>query len=182
MARNLRPTEVRVPCRISFAHVLDVDKNGKYSCSLLIPKSDKKTLNSINKAIDIAVQEGKSKLGNKDGHVNIKTLKLPLRDADEEGNTNNGYEGMMFFNAKTNHRPQVVNRRCEPIFDEDEIYSGCYCNVMINFFAFSVDGNKGIAAGLGNIQKIKDGENLAAGRYNAENDFDTLDDEKDDEL
>lgn len=180
MARNLRPTEVRVPCRISYAHVLDVDKNGKYSCCLLIPKTDKKTIDDINKAVNAAIQEGKSKLGNKDGYVNVKTLKLPLRDADEEGNTNNGYEGMMFFNARNDRRPQIVNRRCEPIFDEDEIYSGCYCKVMINFFAFAAEGNKGITASLGNIQKLRDGENLAFGRSNAEDDFDV--EEDDDEL
>ena len=78
MARNLKATEVRVPCRISYAHVIDVDKNGYYSCALLIPKTDNKTLTAIDKVIDAAIQDGKTKLGNNDGYVNKKMLKLPL--------------------------------------------------------------------------------------------------------
>ena len=177
MARNLKPTEVRVPCRISFAHVIDVDKNGFYSGSLLIPKTDTKTLTAINAAIDAAINDGKSKLGNKDGYVNKKMLKLPLRDADEEGNTNEGYKGAMFLNAKNKRRPQCVNRRLEPIVDEEELYSGCYCNVMVNFYAFAVEGNKGIAVSLGNVQKLRDGDRLGYGRSSAEDDFDELEDD-----
>lgn len=178
MARNLRATEVRVPCRISFAHVIDVDKNGYYSCSLLIPKTDNKTLTAIDKAIDAAIQEGKTKLGNKDGYVNKKMLKLPLRDADEEGNVSEGYKGAMFLNAKNKRRPQCVNRRLEPIDDEEEMYSGCYCNVMINFYAFAVEGNKGVAVSLGNVQKVRDGDRLGYGRSSADDDFDELEDDE----
>ena len=179
MARALKPTEVRVPCRISYAHLIDTDKNDNYSVSLLIPKDDKKTLAEIQKAIDAAILDGKSKLANKDGAINKKTLKLPLRDADEEGNSSPDYKNCMFFNAKSKRRPQVVDRHKEMIYDAEEIYSGCYCNVMVNFYAFAVEGNKGIAASLGNVQKIKDGERLGFGGTTAESDFDIFDDEDD---
>ena len=56
--------------------------------------------------------------------------------------------------------------------DEDTVYSGCICNVSINFYPFAVSGNKGVAAGLGNVQKWEDGERLGGGRKNAENEFD----------
>ena len=39
--------------------------------------------------------------------------------------------------------------------------------------AFNSNGNKGIACGLGNIQKVRDGEPLS-GRTNAADDFDAL--------
>lgn len=180
MARELRATEVRVPCRISYAHIIETDKNDMYSCSLLIPKTDTKTITAINNAIEAAIKDGKSKLANKDGSINRKTLKLPLRDADEEGKTGEDYKGMMFFNAKSKRRPQVVNRHKEMIYNEEEIYSGCYCNVIVNFYAFATEGNKGIGAGLGNVQKVKDGERLGFGGTAAEDDFDTYEDEVDD--
>lgn len=181
MARELRATEVRVPCRISYAHVIDTDKNGNYSCSLLIPKSDTKTIDAINKAVEAAIKDGKSKLANKDGGINKRTLKLPLRDADEEGKTAD-YANMMFLNAKSNRRPEVVNRHKEVIYDADKIYSGCYCNVMVNFYAFAVEGNKGIASSLGNIQKVKDGDRLGYGGTSAKDDFDEFEDEEIDDL
>lgn len=179
MPRILKATELRVPCRVSFAHLVDVDKNGYYSCALLIPKTDTKTIDAINRAVEAAINEGKSKLGNKDGYINRRQLKLPLRDADEEGNTNDGYKGCMFFNARNKRRPNCVNRRLEAIFDEEELYSGCYCNIMINFYAFSVEGNKGVSASLGNVQKLRDGEPLGYGRHSAEDDFEVLDDDDD---
>ncbi len=178
MSRILQPTEVRVPCRISFARLFEPDEHGKYSCSLLIPKTDTATIFAINKAVDAAINADKGKkLGNKDGIVNKKMLKLPLHDADEEGNTYNGYKGMMFFNSSNERRPQCVDRNVAPITDPDDLYSGCYCRVMINFYAFNREGNKGIGASLGNVQKIRDGEPLD-GRTNAEDDFDLFDDDE----
>ncbi|MDB1768752.1 DUF2815 family protein, partial [Eggerthella lenta] len=59
-----------------------------------------------------------------------------------------------------------------PIIDRSEVYSGVYARVSINFYAFNSNGNKGIACGLGNIQKIRDGEPLG-GRTNAADDFAT---------
>ena len=180
MARQLKATEVRVPCRISYAHLIETDKNDNYSVSLLIPKSDKKTLDEINKAVEAAIVDGKSKLANKDGAINKKMLKLPLRDADEEGHTSPDYQGNIFFNAKSKRRPQVVDRHKEMIYDAEEIYSGCYCNVMVNFYAFAVEGNKGIAASLGNVQKVKDGDRLGYGGTTAEADFDNFEDDEND--
>lgn len=52
------------------------------------------------------------------------------------------------------------------------MYSGCYARVSLNFYAFNSNGSKGIACGLGNIQKIKDGEPLG-GRCSATDDFRT---------
>lgn len=186
MARELKATEVMVPCRISYAHIWKPYTNkdgsaGKYGTALLISKEDKKTIAKIENAVKAAIDAGKSKLANKEGKVVMKGLKLPLRDADEEEISDAAYKGMMFFNASSDRKPQVVDRRKERIEDEDEVYSGCFCNVLINFYAFSADGNKGIAAGLGNIQKVKDGERLAGG-HTADEDFDELDDEEEDDI
>ena len=61
--------------------------------------------------------------------------------------------------------------------DRSEVYSGCYANVSVNFFGYNTNGNAGIGAGLGNIQKIKDGEPLG-GFSNPEDDFEVLDDDE----
>lgn len=176
-----KKTKVIIPCRISYAHIWEgePDDNGrvKYSAAILIPKDDTKTITKVETAVKAAIEDGKSKLANAKGIV-PKNIKLPLRDADDEGIDDPAYAGMMFFNASSTRKPQVVDRHVQPILDPDEVYSGCYCNVSINFYAFAREGNKGIAAGLNNIQKIRDGERLAGGST-ADEDFTALDDDDD---
>ena len=107
-------------------------------------------------------------------------LKLPLRDGDLE-REDDAYKGCWFINANSKTAPQVVDRHVQPIIDRSEIYSGVYARVSISLYAFSVNGNKGVACGLGNIQKIRDGEPLG-GHTNASNDFDAVDDGDEDFL
>lgn len=163
--------------RLSYFHGWEpVSINGgaeKYSVSVLIPKSDTETVNAINNAIDAAIEEGIAKFGGK--KPNKATIKLPLRDGDMERD-DEAYKGHWFINANSTTAPQIVDRTVKPILDKSEVYSGCYGRVSLNFYAFNSNGNKGVAAGLGNIQKIRDGEPLG-GRTNAADDFTTLDDE-----
>ena len=44
--------------------------------------------------------------------------------------------------------------------------------ISVNFYAFNSNGNRGIACGLGNIQKVRDGEPLG-GESSAADDFTT---------
>lgn len=53
--------------------------------------------------------------------------------------------------------------------------------MSITLYAFNSNGNRGIACGLGNIQKVADGEPLG-GRSRAEDDFTAFDDEDDDDF
>ena len=50
----------------------------------------------------------------------------------------------------------------------------------MNFYAFNANGNRGVAAGLGNIQLIKHGERLA-GKASAASDFEEIEGEEDTE-
>ena len=140
----------------------------KYNLCILIPKSDTKTLEAIRKAIEAAKIAGKSKLADKNGKI-PSTIKLPLRDGDEERSDDPAYEGMMFINANSTRRPAIVDKDLNPIMSQEEFYSGCYGRASINFYAFNVQ-SKGIAAGLNNLQKLEDGEMLAGGST-AEEDF-----------
>jgi len=157
--------------RLSFANVWEPKSiNGsdpKYSVSLIIPKEDKETIAEINAAIDAAIKEGIGKFGGK--APNKASIKLPLRDGDDE-REDEAYQGCYFLNANSKTPPQIVDRKVKPILDQSEVYSGCYAKVSISFYAFNTNGNKGVACGLGNIQKVKDGEPLS-GRSNASDDF-----------
>lgn len=164
--------------RLSYANVWEPTSiNGsaeKYGCSLIIDKNDKATIEKINKAIDLAIKEGIGKFGGK--IPNKATLKLPLRDGDIDRPDDEAYKGAYFINANSKVAPGIVDINCDPILDKTEVYSGCYARVSITFYAFNSNGNKGIACGLQNIQKVADGEPLG-GRTSAAEDFKTDDDE-----
>ncbi len=163
--------------RLSYAHVWDPvsinDSKPKYSVSLIIPKGDKETVKKINAVVDAAIEDGIAKFGGK--KPNKAALKLPLRDGDTERD-DEVYKNAYFVNANSTTAPQIVDRAVNPILDREEVYAGCYARVSINFYAYNTNGNKGIACGLGNIQKIADGEPLG-GRSNAKDDFSSLDDD-----
>ena len=164
--------------RLSYANVWEPKSvNGgkeKYSVSIIIPKEDTKALDEIKRAIDAAIEEGKGKFGGK--IPNKASLKIPLRDGDIDRPDDEAYKNSYFINANSITPPQVVDKNVKPILEHSEIYSGVYARVSINFYAFNSSGNKGIACGLGNIQKIRDGEPLG-GRTNAEDEFTTEADE-----
>lgn len=177
MANNSETKVITGVVRLSYANVWEPKSiNGgdeKYSVSLIIPKSDKKTIADINRAVDTAIKEGAAKFGGK--IPNKAALKLPLRDGDTERD-DEAYKNSYFVNANSLTAPQIVDARVQPILDRNEVYSGCFARVSITFYAFNSNGNRGIACGLGNIQKVADGESLS-GRSNAEDDFTTLDDD-----
>lgn len=164
--------------RFSYAHVFEAHKSNensdpKYSVSLIIPKSDKKTVKKIQDAVQAALQEGKAKFG---GTI-PKKWKNPLRDGDEEKEDDENYADSYYINANSSNKPSVVDKNCDPILDKDEFYSGCYGRASVNFYAFNFEGTKGIACGLNHVQKLKDGDRLGAAISTAEEDFGKVDDE-----
>ncbi|MCH4007538.1 MAG: DUF2815 family protein [Eubacterium sp.] len=179
---NNRTKVVTGTVRLSYANVWEPKSiNGgkeKYSTSLIISKGDKETIEKINKAVDAAIEEGIGKFGGK--KPNKAALKLPLRDGDTEKD-DPAYSGSYFINANSMTPPQIVDGRVQPILDRSEVYSGVYARVSITFYAFNTNGNKGVACGLGNIQKVRDGEPLG-GHSNAADDFTALDSADDDFL
>lgn len=173
---NQNNTKVIVPCRFSYLHCWEPDSvNGgdpKYSVSAIVSKKDTATVNAIKAAIEQAKKDSVSKWG---GKVPAN-LKLPLRDGDIDRPDDEAYAGCYFFNANSRQAPQVVDSKVQPILDQSEVYSGCYDKISVTFYGYNSNGNRGIAAGLGNIQKLKDGESLG-GRTSAADDFQTEDDE-----
>ena len=150
----------------------------KFSVSLIIPKSDTVTVGKIKSAIEEAYREGQSKLkGNAKSVPALSTLRTPLRDGDLERPDDPAYANAYFVNANSATAPGVVDANRNEIMDKSEVYSGCYGRASINFYAFNANGNRGIACGLNNLQKLRDGEPLG-GRASAESDFATVEDEE----
>lgn len=145
----------------------------KYSISLIIPKSDTETVAKVKVAIEAAYREGQAKLkGNGKTVPPLAAIKSPLRDGDVERQGDPNYTNSFFVNANSPNPPGIVDANRNPILDRSEVYSGVYGRASINFYAFNSNGNKGIAVGLNNLQKIRDGEPLGS-RAKAEDDFAT---------
>ena len=130
--------------RLSYAHVWEPQSiNGsdpKYSVSLIIPKTDTKTVDAIKQAIKAAYAEGLNKLkGNGKTAPALSAIKQPLRDGDAERPDDEAYAGCYFINASSKTQPQIVDKQVQPILDQNEVYSGCYGRVSVNFYAFNTN-------------------------------------------
>jgi hypothetical protein len=149
----------------------------KYSVCILINKKDKANVDAINAVCDQLRKEFADK--NK-GKV-PSTYKMPLRDGDEKDGEE--YQGHYFINATSKQKPGVIDAAKNAISKEDDkFYSGCFGHVTVNFYGFDVSGNKGIACGLNNIMKTKDGDRLS-GKSSATDDFNDVEvEDNDDDL
>lgn len=154
--------------RFSYAHVFEPQSamegaTPKYSVSIIVSKSDKETIDKINKAIELVKEESKSIWG---GTI-PKGLKGGLRDGDAEKD-DPAYANSYFINANSQQKPNVVDADLNPIMDKSEFYSGCYGRASLSFFAYNSNGSKGVGCGLNNLQKLEDGERLGGATTAAE--------------
>lgn len=166
--------------RFSYAYVFIPRKSDtegappKYSVALLIPKSDTDTYSRIMAGIDAAKQYGKEKTQKWGGKVPAN-LRLPLHDGDglkEESQEPYGpeYKGCWVLNASSADKPEVVDANLNPIISQADFYSGCYGRAAVQFFPYA-NRKIGIGCALGNLQKLEDGEPLAATAVKASKDF-----------
>ena len=174
-------TNVVIPnARLSYLFVFNKNANDKYSCTILLPKSDLATKKAIDKAIEAARIAGADKFGGK-VPANLSTTVYDGDKPDANGNPRGPEcKGMWIINASAIQQPGLVDRRCHDIMDSTQLYSGCWANVDVNFYAYNTKTNRGIACGLNNIQKVRDDEALG-GRARARDVFSALDDEEEDD-
>lgn len=162
-------------CTISYPAIFEPKENlsgkMKYSCSLLIPKSDTKGVAEFKKAIAKATQAGKEKLWKN------KVPKFrydPMRDGDAELESGEkedpAYKGHFFVNATSDNAPGVVGPDASPLMNQDALYAGCIVRADINPFPYDNGGNKGVGWGLNNVMLVREGKRLD-GRQNAEDAF-----------
>lgn len=143
----------------------------KYSVTILIPKTDTVTYNNIVNAMNQAISENVANVFNGTAPANPK---LPLYDGDGLRASGEPFgeecKGCWVITASSNDKPELVDANLNPIMSKNELYSGCYGRVSLNFFAYNKNGNKGVGCGLMNMQKLEDGQSLT-GRTTAAEDF-----------
>lgn len=166
---------VTTKVRFCYAHVfepqaIEEGQQKKYSVSIIIPKSDTALIEKVKNRIENALQAGIVKFG---GKVPARYTN-PLRDGDTDRPDDETYKNAYFINANSHTKPGIVDANLDELMSQDEFYSGCYGRASINFYAYNVSGNKGIAAGLNNLQKLEDGPKLSGGSSAAE-DFGSFD-------
>ena len=146
----------------------------KYSLTMLIPKSDLATKSAIDTAIEFTASEALHTKWN--GAAPISLI-APLHDGDGIRPNGEPYgsecAGCYVMNANSKEQPEIVDSNLRPVLNKNEIYSGMWVYVSINFFAYMRSGKKGIGCGLGPVMKFKDDEPLS-GRLTAKKAFASL--------
>lgn len=166
MAKTKDENKVITPeFRVSFANVFEAtsfeDGDPTFGLTMLFDAdADLKAMKELAKRAAV----------DKWGDKIPKDLKSPFRDGAEKPDVD-GYEGKIFVNAKSRQKPGVVDQRVRPILDASEFYSGCYAIASVRAYAYEKKGNRGVAFGLINVQKVRDGEPFGGGRSKAEDDF-----------
>ena len=170
---NLVTGKVRFSYAKVFAPRVTPNGDEKYSVTLLIPKSDTVTKQRIDAEINKVLQDN---LADVFKGIMPANLKLPIHDGDGVRQSGEAYgpecKGHWVITANSNNAPEVVDANCNPIISKNEFYSGCYGRASLRFYAYNQNGNKGIGCGLGNVQKLEDGQPLD-GRTTAAEDFGT---------
>lgn len=142
-------------------------KEGKFEGTLLLPKSDTKTYELINKAIDEALAEAK---------IKVPADKRFLKDGDDSDY--DGYAGNWSIKAANNNRPLLIDRDKNPVTEDDGIlYAGCYVNAQIGVWIQNNQYGKRVNANLYGLQFVKDGESFGTDTSSKIDDFDDVADD-----
>lgn len=169
--------------RFSYCHLFTPEAvsdgaDKKYSVSVIIPKTNTQLIAGIKQCINAAYQQG---LASRWKGRKPAVWKNPLRDGDTERPDDESYANSYFINVTSRTKPGIVKRmtvggvtKLVEVTNEEDVYSGCYGYVSVNFFPFANAGNNGVACGLNNVLKTRDGEFLG-GRSSAQADFSGLD-------
>ena len=187
MTQSRNPTEVllRGP-RLSYPHLHaprsfqnDPTAPAKYSCSLLIPKSDKESLNALQAAAKAAIAKAvPTKFNGKTPATN--TLRMPWTDGDavdEDGSRVYGDECTGCYILKTsspaNRRPRVVTTNPKVEAVEEDVWAGQEVNALVSLSAYNMGANRGVSAYINAVQLTGRGERID-GRSNPEDVFSDL--------
>jgi hypothetical protein len=173
--------------RLSFPHLFvpQQPKSGskgepKYGLSAVwtpakFTENEKALWKKILAALD-AESKSRFKKPWKDLPANVKR---GLRDGDEKSEMEGYGEGTKFASVTSRMKPGVIdiNKGEDGKFlpigpehgNEELIYPGCFCRATVTVYSYDNEG-KGVALGLMNVQRIKDGPRLDS-RTDAAEDF-----------
>lgn len=129
----------------------------KYRATIVIQKSDTKTLSAIRNAIDEAIVEGREKYG--EDFKSDEGIRIPLRDGDATLEPNS-YPGAIWQKATSTEAPEIVDQTLNPIQDRKMVQPGDFVRVSMDIFPYAFGGNYGVACRLGNIQLVRRGKHF----------------------
>ena len=168
--RSRATSRIVIPCRFAYLNcwrpVAQYNGVQKYTVAAVVEKNDKATVTQLEDTIEFVKNQSVQLWG---GRIPMN-LKLPLHDGDEEKPDNAAFRNCYYINAKSKDAPQIVDSRVQPITDQTEVYSGCYGKISLTLYSYNFGGAKGIAAWLGNIQKLRDGDRFT-GKIGAQDEF-----------
>lgn len=165
MAEKIMLKNVRLSFPSLFKKADFQGKEGKFEATFLLPKSDTKTYDMINAAIDEALAEAK---------IKVASDKRFLKDGNDS--EYDGYSDCWSIKAANSSRPLLINKDKSMLAEEDEVlYSGCYVNAQIAVWVQSNSYGKRVNANLYGVQFIKDGERFGADHTSDLDDFDAFD-------
>lgn len=179
MYNNNPPRVLTGEVRLSYVNLVTPRANNsnpnadpRYSVTLLIPKSDAAVKQNIDASIEAAATDAQTKLW---GGVRPPVMPIPIHNGDGMRDNRTPYgpecKGCWVITASSKQKPQVVHQTdINTELAPQDIYSGMYARVTINFFGYNQAGRRGIGCGLGNVMKTREGEPLA-GSVSAAADF-----------
>ena len=126
------------------------------------------TLGQDLSMLKTACQEAITKKWGPDQSKWPQNLRSPFRDQGDREKLNEetgkmempqGYvKGAIYITLRSTQKPGVVDNNVQEILDSSEFYGGCYAKASVNAYAYDQKGNRGVSFGLGNLQKLKDGD------------------------
>lgn len=106
-----------------------------------------------------------------------KNLRSPFRTNEELDNPIPGIPDdaiVMTFSANEDRRPGIVDAQLQDIIDDSEVYAGAWFRAQVRPYVYENAGNRGVAFGLENVQKLRDDEPLGGGRMPASKAFEAF--------
>jgi hypothetical protein len=160
-------------CRLSYCNVFKPQPpfnnpagEPKFSVTILVPKSNTAAKAAIDAAVNAAIETGVSTKWN---GQRPPMPAISVHDGDGVRPSDGMSYGpeckgcwVMTASCAADRPPFVVDGSVQKIIDPTQVYSGCYGNVSVTFFAYNSAGKKGIGCGLNGIQKTRDGEPLGS--------------------
>lgn len=168
--------------RVSFPDVFEArafnpNDKPKFALTLIFPAIDQMEPDQLEKlkAMKAAANEAANerfKVG-LDGEYRGKKLVSPFHKTDEKPDY---YEpGQIFVKFSSFQKPGLVYPNKKPILeDSGDFYAGCWAHVSFDAYTYDHSGNRGVAFGLRNIQKVADDEPFSGSRTSPDDDFDCV--------
>ena len=145
------------------ARAFEEDQKPKFGCTLIFPKNHPQIAEIQNEISRVAQEKWKDK-----GMVTLQALLGQRRVSFQDGAAKADKDGfgpeVYFIRASNTKRPGAYDKDRTPVSEESGIiYSGCYVNAIIEFWAQDNKWGKRINASLRGVQFLADGEAFGGG-------------------